>query len=71
MNAKDCDARASQCAAKATIAPTEAIAAEFLKLAAQWRSMSAGAVLLKPLDLLVEPEAVFLALPGAMLPTSN
>jgi hypothetical protein len=40
MNAKQCDLRAAECAAKAADAPGEPIALEFLKLAAQWRAMA-------------------------------
>ena len=40
MNAEECQQRARQCAANAAIAPVESVALEFLRLAAQWRSMA-------------------------------
>ena len=56
MNVKECDARAAACVARAAIAPTEALAGEFLKLAAQWRAISVRAIQLEPFDSLIEPE---------------
>jgi hypothetical protein len=40
MNADECNKRAAECAASAAIAPVESVAAEFLRLAAQWRAMA-------------------------------
>jgi hypothetical protein len=40
MNAEQCHQRASECAANAAIAPAEAMAGEFLQLAAQWRALA-------------------------------
>ena len=40
MNAQECNARASECAANAALATVESVALEFLKLAAQWRAMA-------------------------------
>ena len=42
MDAAECNRRASECAAKAAIAPVESVALEFLRLAAQWRAMGAS-----------------------------
>ena len=39
MNAQECNRRANECAANAAEARVEWMAAEFLKLAAQWRAM--------------------------------
>lgn len=50
MNAEDCNIRAHQCAANAAIAPTEAMAVEFLKLAARWRAMALREKFLGPFD---------------------
>jgi hypothetical protein len=40
MNAKECHARAAECAANAAIAANQSDSTEFLKLAAQWRAMA-------------------------------
>ena len=40
MNAAECNRRARECAENAAISPLEPVALEFLKLAAQWRSMA-------------------------------
>ena len=40
MTSDQCYRRASDCAATAAIAPAEDVALEFMKLAAQWRSMA-------------------------------
>ena len=40
MTSEQCYQRASECAATAAIAPAEDVALEFMKLAAQWRSMA-------------------------------
>jgi hypothetical protein len=72
MNFRECDEHAAQCAANAAIAPTEAIAREFLKLAAQWRAMSTRAIRLDPADApWLERGAILPALPGAGRAISN
>ncbi len=40
MNAKECNQRASDCAANAAIALDESVSLEFLRMAAQWRAMA-------------------------------
>jgi hypothetical protein len=40
INARECNLRAAECAAKAASAPTESINLEFLSLAARWRAMA-------------------------------
>ena len=40
MTPEQCNQRASACAENAAIAPGEAMAAEFMELAAQWRAMA-------------------------------
>jgi hypothetical protein len=40
MNADQCHQRASACVANAAVAPAEAMAGEFLQLAAQWRALA-------------------------------
>ncbi len=40
INARECNLRAAECAAKAASAPTESINLEFLNLAARWRAMA-------------------------------
>jgi hypothetical protein len=40
MNADECNRRACECAANAAISPVDAVALEYLKLAAQWRAMA-------------------------------
>jgi hypothetical protein len=40
MNADECNARASECAASAAVSPLNSVALEYLKLAAQWRSLA-------------------------------
>ena len=40
INAKECNLRAAECAAKAASAPDESIGLEFLNLAARWRALA-------------------------------
>jgi hypothetical protein len=40
INARECNLRAAECAAKAASAPVESIRLEFLSLAARWRAMA-------------------------------
>jgi hypothetical protein len=40
MNADECNRKASECAVAAAISPVDAVALEYLKLAAQWRAMA-------------------------------
>jgi len=54
MTAEQCHERASECAANASLAVSETVAAEFMKLAAQWRAMAARAIFLGPIDHAVE-----------------
>ncbi len=46
MNAEECNARASACAANAASATVESVALEFLNLAAQWRAMAVRQIFL-------------------------
>ena len=71
MNGKECDARAAACMAQAAIAPTEALVAEFLKLASQWRAISVRTILFQPFDSLIEPEAILLPSPAGVPTLSN
>jgi hypothetical protein len=50
MNAEDCNVRAAACAANAALTPDEAMSAEFLKLAAQWRAMAVRYIYLGSVD---------------------
>ncbi len=65
MTSEDCYRRASQCAENAAVSPTEAVALEFLKLAAQWRAMAVRRIFLGLVDMPVEPPMKFSA--GARL----
>jgi|GEM_PF-3091157 len=60
MTAEECYERASECAAKASLARGEPIAHEFIKLAAQWRTMATRMLFLGSItdavDALVIPE---------------
>jgi hypothetical protein len=50
MTAEECNERASQCAANASLAISEPVCQEFLRLAAQWRAMAARLIYLGPID---------------------
>jgi len=50
MTAEECHERATECAANASLAVSEPIAAEFMKLAAKWRAMATRAILLESID---------------------
>jgi hypothetical protein len=65
MTAEECHERASECAANASLAVSEPIAAEFLKLAAQWRAMAGRLIYLGPI---AEPLDTLRALNGLPLP---
>jgi hypothetical protein len=46
MTAEECHERAGACAANAGLAVSEAVALEFLKMAAQWRAMAERSIFL-------------------------
>ena len=45
MNAEECRARASTCAANAAVSPDVFLSDEYLRLAAQWRAMAVRQIL--------------------------
>ena len=65
MTADECNERASMCAANASLARSEPVAMEFLRLAAQWRAMAGRVIFLGHLD---APSAVAGALDAIALP---
>ncbi len=54
MTSEQCHHRANQCAANAGASVDQAIAMEFLKLAAQWRAMAARTIFLGSVEAAVE-----------------
>ncbi len=48
MTTDECNERATRCAANASLAKSPSVALEFMRLAAQWRSMATPTI---PLDL--------------------
>jgi hypothetical protein len=48
MNAKECNLRASGCAANAAIAIDESVSLEFLRMAAHWRAMAVRQIFIGP-----------------------
>jgi hypothetical protein len=50
MTPDQCHERAAQCAANASLAVSEPVCREFLRLAAQWRAMAARLIHLGPID---------------------
>jgi hypothetical protein len=46
MNTKECDQRASECAQNAALSIDEAVAIEFLRMAALWRAMAVRQIFL-------------------------
>lgn len=65
MTAEECHQRASDCAAKASLAASEPVQLEFLKLAAQWRAMAGRVIFLGVVD---EPATVLGARVAPSLP---
>ena len=57
MTVDECHRRAAGCAANASIATNEAVASEFLTLAAQWRAMAVGTIFLGSIDAAMESPA--------------
>jgi len=57
MTAEECHERANQCAAHASVAADEPTALEFLKLAAQWRSIAVRTIFLGSVEATIEPPA--------------
>jgi hypothetical protein len=64
MTAEECHERAYVCAANASLAVSETVAIEFMRLAAKWRAMAARAIFLQPIDhaldavQMIDPEAL-------------
>ena len=50
MTAEECNARACECARNASLAASEPVSLEFLKLAAQWRAMAVRLIYLGPIN---------------------
>jgi hypothetical protein len=48
MTAEECNTRALECARNASLAVSEPVSLEFLKLAAQWRAMAGRLIYLGP-----------------------
>ena len=46
MTAEECHQRAGACAANAELAASEAVAQEFMRMAAQWRAMAVRTIFL-------------------------
>lgn len=66
MTAEECNNRAAACAANASLAVSEPVRLEFLKLAAQWRAMAVRLVYLGPLDELLDPPPILNVSPRAL-----
>ena len=56
MTSEECHVRARECAANAGLAADDAVASEFIKMAAQWRAMAERQIYLGPVDLPVHPQ---------------
>jgi hypothetical protein len=63
MTSEECHERASQCAANAGAAVDPAVAMEFLKMAAQWRTMAVRMIFMGSIDVAAETPV-----PGALTP---
>lgn len=50
MTKEECNRRAADCVANAAVSADEAVAAEFMHLAAQWRAVAAREIFLGHLD---------------------
>jgi hypothetical protein len=64
MNAEECNARASACAANAASATVESVSLEFLRLAAQWRAMAVRDIFLGHVGEVFGPPVVLTPLPS-------
>jgi hypothetical protein len=64
MTAEECNDRAAACAANASLAVSEPVCLEFLKLAAQWRAMAGRLIYLGPLDEPGDPPQILNPLPA-------
>ena len=58
MTDEECNERASECATNASLAFSEPIAHEFIKLAAQWRAMATRRLFLGPVGNTVDALAI-------------
>jgi hypothetical protein len=58
MTAEECNERGARCAQNASLAVSEPVRLEFLKLAAQWRAMANRLIFLGPLHAPVDPRSV-------------
>jgi hypothetical protein len=56
MTAEECNERAVECGANASLAVSEPIAHEFIRLAAQWRAMATRTIFLGSIG---DPEGSF------------
>ncbi len=56
MNSTECNRRASECAENAAVAVEELVSLEFLRLAAQWRSMAVRQIFLGFVDVPAAPQ---------------
>jgi hypothetical protein len=50
MTSEQCHDRANQCAANADVSVDQAVATEFLKMAAQWRAMAVRTIFLGSME---------------------
>jgi len=67
MTADECNQRAAECAANASLAASEPVSLEFLKLAAQWRAMAVRCILIRPAN---DPLEALLSLNALPLPST-
>ena len=58
LTAEECHARAGVCATNAGLAASEAVAREFLRMAAQWRAMAERSIFLGSIEAADGPPAV-------------
>ena len=54
MTSEECHERANQCAANADASVDEAVAMEFLKMAAQWRAIAVRTIFVGSMEAAVE-----------------
>jgi len=50
MNAEECNLHASRCAENAALCPDASVALEFVRLAAQWRTMALRRIFIGAID---------------------
>ena len=65
MTAEECNDRAAECATNASLAVSELVSQEFMKLAGQWRAMAGRMIFLGHVD-----DPIASIMPLAIAPTS-